>query len=125
MGLTNITGQHYHHRRNLAIFGQGQTVQLLREAVKIKKSVFLLLCLLTFCLINIYSEPKFTLGMVWPGTVLNPSPPRVSRTFTLSDVRILMASLRDQYQLLIKGGKEECYWGCEIAIVENFPGVVR
>ena len=76
--------------------------QTLREAIKWKKSVFCwlfsnpspLLCLLTFLSINIYSEPTFPLGTVRPGTVLNPSPPRVSQTFTLSDVRILMASLR-------------------------------
>ena len=76
--------------------------QTLREAIKWKKSVFCwlfsnpspLLCLLTFLSINIYLEPTFPLGTVRPGTVLNPSPPRVSQTFTLSDVRILMASLR-------------------------------
>ena len=76
--------------------------QTLREAIKWKKSVFCwlfsnpspLLCLLTFLSINIYSEPTFPLGTVRPGTVLNPYPPRVSQTFTLSDVRILMASLR-------------------------------
>ena len=56
---------------------------------------FPLLCLLTFRSINIYSEQTFPLGMVRPGTVLNPSPPRVSQTFTLSNVQILMASLND------------------------------
>ena len=89
--------------------------QTLREAIKWKKSVFCwlfsnpspLLCLLTFLSINIYSEPTFPLGTVRPGTVLNPSPPRVSQTFTLSDVRILMASLRKglkKKDLPLRGG---------------------
>ena len=68
-----------------------KVISIVREAVKLKKVSFLLtflnpsplLCLLTFCSINIYLEPKFPLGMVQPGTVLSLPPPLESAKLSL------------------------------------------
>ena len=30
-----------------------------------------------------------------------------------------------QHGFIFKGGKEECYWDCEVVVVENYPAVVR
>ena len=42
-----------------------------------------------------------------------------------AEIAVFMIGLIINNVSSFKGGKEECYWDCEVVIVENYPAVVR